>query len=84
MLYPTLWQYQNMINTSTNFSRFHLVRGNDSILPIECEIHSLKLAIDLLHDTIDIREYLIHLEKLDEKVRHASMAIEVNKICVKV
>jgi hypothetical protein len=56
----------------------------DSILPIECEIPSLKLAIELLPDTSDLEERLVHLEHLDEKRRDASMAIEENKQHVKV
>jgi hypothetical protein len=84
MIYPALWAYQTMINTSTNFSPFQLVHGMESILPIECEIPSLKLAIELLPDTTDLEEHLVHLENLDEKHRDASTTIEVNKRCVKV
>jgi hypothetical protein len=56
----------------------------DSILPIECKISSLKMEIDILPDTSDLEERLMHLENLDEHCRDASMDIEGNKRCVKV
>jgi hypothetical protein len=56
----------------------------ESILPIECEIPSLKLAVALLPDTSYVERCLIHLEILDEQRRDASTTIEVNKRCVKV
>jgi hypothetical protein len=42
------------------------------------------LAIELLPDTTDLEECLVHLERLDEQCRDASMDIKVNKRCVKV
>jgi hypothetical protein len=56
----------------------------ESILPIECEIHSLKLAIALLSSTSDLERRLVHLESLDEQRRDASTIIEENKRHVKV
>jgi hypothetical protein len=79
MLYPALWAYRTSVKTSTGFSPFQLVHGVESILPIECEIPSLKLEIELLPDTSDLEECLVHLECLDEQRRDASMTIEVNK-----
>ena len=66
MLYPNLWEYRTSVKTSTGFFPFHLVHGMDLILPIECEIPSLKLAIELLLDTSDLEELLVHLEHLYE------------------
>ena len=54
------------------------------ILPIECKIPSLKLAVVLLPDTSDLEWRLIHLESIDEKHQDASTTIEENKIRVKV
>ena len=56
----------------------------DSVLLVECEIPSLKLAIELLPDTSVLEERLVHLEQLDEQRRDALVALEVNKHCVKV
>ena len=64
MLYPTLWAYQTAVNTATGFSPYKLVHGGESILPVECEIPSLKLAVELLPDTSPLEEHLVHLEQL--------------------
>ena len=53
-------------------------------MPVECEIPSLKLAIELLPDTPPLEEHLVHLEQLDEQRQDALVAIEVNKHRVKV
>ena len=44
------------------------------VLPVECEIPSLKLAIELLPDTTPLEECLVHLEQLDEQRRDALVA----------
>jgi transposase InsO family protein len=71
MLYPSLWAYRTMIKTATSFSPFQLVHIVELILPIECEIHSLKLAVMFLPDTLDLERCLVHLESLDEQRRDA-------------
>jgi hypothetical protein len=76
--------YRTMVKTSTSFSPFQLVHGMDSILPTDCEIPSLKLEIELLPNTTDLEECLIHLEHLDEQRWDASTDIEENKQRVKV
>ena len=84
MLYPALWAYRTVVKTTTSFSPYQLVHGVDSVSLVECEIPSLKLAIELLLDTSPLEEYLVHLEKLDEQRRDALVALEVNKRRVKV
>ena len=84
MLYPALWAYRTAVKTTTGFSPYQLVHGVESVLPIECEIPSLKLAIELLPDTSPLEERLVHLEQLDEQCRDALVALEVNKRRVKV
>jgi hypothetical protein len=79
MFYLALWAYRTSIKTSTGFSPFKLVHGMELILPIECEIPSLKLSIELLPNTSDLEERLVHLERRD-----ASTAIKANKRRVKV
>ena len=66
MLYPALWTYRTTVKTAMGFSPYHLIHGVESVLPVECEIPSLKLAIKLLSDTSPLEERLVHLEKLDE------------------
>ena len=48
-------------------------------MPVECEIPSLKLAIELLPDTSALEEHLVHLEQLDEQRRDSLVDLEVNK-----
>ena len=51
----------------------------ESILPIECKIPSLKLAVELLPETSELEEHLFHSEHLDEQHRDALVALEINK-----
>ena len=44
----------------------HLVFGEEAILPIECEIPSLHLAVELLPDTQPLEQRLIMLERASE------------------
>ena len=66
MLYPSLWAYQTNVKTATCFSPFQLLHGVEFVAPIECKILSLKIAIDVLPDTTELEEHLVHLEHLDE------------------
>ena len=84
MLYPALWAYRTTVKTSIGFSPYQLVRGVELILSVECEIPSLKLAVELLPDTSPFEDHLVHLEQLDEQRRDALVALEVNKHHVKV
>ena len=83
MLYPALWAYWTAVNPATIFSPYHLVHGVESVLPIECEIPSLKLAVELFPKTSELEECLVYLEKLDEQRRDALVSLEVNKHRVK-
>ena len=79
MLYPTLWDYRTAVKIASGFSPYQLVHGVESIFLVECEIPSLKLAIELLPDTSTLEECLVHLEQLDEQRRDALVDLEVNK-----
>ena len=84
MLYPTLWAYRTTVKTTTSFFPYQLVHGVESVLPIECEIPSLKLAVEILPETSTLEEHLVHLEHFDEQCQYALVALEVNKRPVKV
>eukprot|EP00253_Pinus_taeda_P025965 PITA_25965 len=68
---------------ATGFTPFQLVYGLEATLPIECEIPSLKLAVELLPETTPVEERLLYLERLDETRCLASLAIEAQKKRVK-
>ena len=50
-LFSALWAYRTSVKTSTGFTPFQLVYGIEAVLPIECEIPSLKLKVELLPHT---------------------------------
>jgi hypothetical protein len=83
MLYSTLWAYQTSFKTATRFSPFQLIYGLEVVLPIECQIPSLKLAVQLLPDTSPLEERLVYLEHLNEQHCDASLANEDQKHKVK-
>ena len=84
ILYSALWAYQNSMRKATVFTPFQLVYGMDAILPMQCEIPSLKLAIDLLPDTSEEEAHLLNLIHLYEMCREAQLANEAHKRCIKV
>jgi len=47
-LYSSLWAYQNSVKTATGFAPFQMIYVLEAVFPIECEIPSLKLVIELL------------------------------------
>ena len=48
------------------------------MLPIECEILSLKIAIELFPATSEEEKHLLYLAQLDENHRDAALAIETH------
>ena len=65
-LFSALWAYRTTIKTSTSFTPFQLVYGLEATLPIECEIPSLKLVVELLPNTTIDEEIFMYMNKLDE------------------
>ena len=53
ILYSALWVYQTSMRNAIRFTPFQLVYGLESILPIQCEISLLKIAIDLLPSALE-------------------------------
>ena len=63
---------------------FQLFYGLEAVLPIQCQIPSLQLAIELLPDTSTEEERFLYLNNLNENRRDATLANEAHKKCVKV
>jgi hypothetical protein len=61
MLFSELWAYWTSVKSATGFTPFRLVYGVEAILPIECEIPSLKLVVKLLPNTSAEEERLLYL-----------------------
>jgi hypothetical protein len=76
MLFSALWAYWTSMKSATGFTPFQLVYGIEAILPIECEIPSLKLSIELLPNTSTKEEHLLYIMQLDEIRRDATLVIE--------
>ena len=66
MLFSALWAYRTLVKTSTGFTPFQLVYGLEVVLPIECEIPSLQLAIELLPATSKEEKHFLYSAQLDE------------------
>jgi hypothetical protein len=76
MLFSALWAYRTFVKSATGFTPFQLVYGLGAIFPIECEISSLKLAVELLPNTFFEEENMLYLMKLDKTHRDATLVIE--------
>eukprot|EP00253_Pinus_taeda_P019086 PITA_19086 len=76
MLFLALWAYQTSVKTSTGFTPFQLVYGLEAMLPIECEIPSLRMAIELLPATSEEEIRLLYLAQLDDNRCDAALTIE--------
>jgi hypothetical protein len=83
MLFSALWAYWTSVKSATRFTHFWLVYGVEVILPIECKIPSLKLAVELLPNTSAEEERLLYLMRLDETRCDATLVIEAQKKRVK-
>ena len=74
ILYSTLWAYRTSVRNATRFTPFQLVYGLEAILPIQCEIPSLKLAIDLLLDTSEEEAHHFNHIHIDEMCHEDQLA----------
>ena len=79
ILFPALWAYRTSVKTATDFTPFHFVFGEEAVLPIECEIPSLHLVVELLPDTQPLQKQLIMLERASEDRHVALQTFEVAK-----
>ena len=78
ILFSTLWAYRTSAKKSIGFTPFQLVYGLEAVLPIECEIPSLQLAIELLPATSEEENHFLYLAELDENWRTAALATETH------
>ena len=84
VIFSALWAYQTSVKTATGFMPFQLVYGLEAVLPIQCQIPSVQLAVELLLDTSVEEERFLYLNNLDETQRDDALANEEHKKCVKV
>ena len=60
-LFSALWAYRTSMKTATGFTPFQLVYGLEAVLPIQCQIPFLKLALELLPNTSTEEERFLYL-----------------------
>ena len=82
-LFYSLWAYRNSIKNEIVFTPFQLVYRLEVVLPIQCHISSLKLAIELLPNNSTEEEIFLYLTNLDETRRDVALANEAHKKHVK-
>ena len=78
-LFSLFWAYRSTVKTSIGFTPFQLVYGLEATLPIECEIPSLKLVVELFPNTTTDEERFMYLNKLDETQHDVALANEAHK-----
>jgi transposase InsO family protein len=79
MLFSALWAYCTTVKIATSFTPFHLVHGVEATLPIECEILTLRTAIELLPDTTPMEQRFLNSKSLDEDCRSSLQNNEAAK-----
>ena len=78
-----LWAYWTSLNTTTGFTPFHLVHGVELVLPIECQISSLWLVMEILPDTSPLEQHLLMLKWTNEDHCSTLQMIEAAKTRLK-
>ena len=78
-LFSTLWAYWTSEKTAAGFTPFQLIYGLEVVLPIECEIPSLRITVELLPHTTDEEQRLLYLSHLDEISRDVALANETHQ-----
>ena len=82
-MYSPLWAYRTSVRNATGFTPFQLVYGLEAILPIQCEIPSLKLVVELLADTSTEEARLFNFIHLDETCCEVTLANKAHKRRIK-
>jgi len=79
VLLPPVCACRTTTKTSLDFTSFQIVYGSEAVFPIECEIPSLKLAVELLRAISTAEEHFLHLPHLDETRFEVALASEAHK-----
>ena len=83
MTYLRFYPYCASVKSKIRLTHFYLVYGVKSILPIQCEMNSLKLSIYLLPNTRSLEKFLLYMQQLDEHGRDIITRNEAHKNCIK-
>jgi hypothetical protein len=83
IIFSALWAYQMSVKSTMGFMPFQLVYGIEFVLSIQCEILSLKLAVEILPNTKTKEEHFLYLMQLYETHRDATLVIETQKKRIK-
>eukprot|EP00253_Pinus_taeda_P025853 PITA_25853 len=76
-------QVETSVGSATRVTPFQLVYGLEVVLPIQCEISSLKLVVYLLPRTSKEEARFLELMQLNETCRDATLANKTHKKQVK-
>ncbi|XP_071939174.1 uncharacterized protein [Coffea arabica] len=79
----TLWAYRTTFQTPMQATPYALVYGVEAVLPLKCQIPSLKITIqEGLTEKDNVRLRLEGLEALDEKRLEFQQQIECYQACL--
>eukprot|EP00253_Pinus_taeda_P023892 PITA_23892 len=78
ILYSTFWVYRTSVRNAIRFTPFQMVYGLEAVLPVQREISSLKLLVDLLPRTSEEENHFLELIQLDETRHDATLANEAH------
>lgn len=82
-IFLTRWAYRTSVKHVASFMPFQIVYGLKEFLPIECEIASLKVSIELLPNTTIEEERFLYLNQLEKLLRDVAFTNETHKKCLK-
>ncbi|KAL3527706.1 hypothetical protein ACH5RR_012362 [Cinchona calisaya] len=71
-----LWAYRTTFRTPTQATPYALVYGVEAVIPLECQIPSLRIAVQGLNEEDNARLRLEELEVLDVKRLEAQQRLE--------
>ncbi|KAI5338076.1 hypothetical protein L3X38_017347 [Prunus dulcis] len=72
-----LWAYRTTIRNSTGCTPYNLVFGSEAVLPLEVQLPSLRVALQLTNPDENANVRLAELEALDEKRLAAQQRLEI-------